>query len=311
MPFIEFAEAVCHNGCARYDMAVTAALRSNEHHLKGGSSLVQPELIEAAIRLGRRDLAELAYDRLSGLMELASSKWADGVDARSRALLQSRPLMPKRHTTLRSVTSSKRQFKPTSRARSCCTANGFDASAAAATRGNSCRQRMTRSGRWERQPSQTVPPASSSPRADAPQAAERRCGTISPLKKGRSHDSRATGFRTPPSARNCSSAHGQSSITSTRCSRSLKSRHEASLSMLCLSCSTPTRDETLGCDAHHLPGDLTGPHSYEVLVRSPRSRRVRSPERRHLPAAPGRASRNLRGVCLRHGVLRQFRDEHP
>jgi DNA-binding CsgD family transcriptional regulator len=87
LPFNHFATAVLHNGGARYDLAIAAALRSNEDHLKGGSALVQPELIEAAVRSGRRDLAESAYDRLTRLMELASSEWAAGVDAGARALL--------------------------------------------------------------------------------------------------------------------------------------------------------------------------------------------------------------------------------
>jgi DNA-binding CsgD family transcriptional regulator len=85
--FGEFAAAVLHNGCGRYDLAVAAALRSNEHHSKGGSSLVQPELVEAAVRAGRRDMAERGLEWLAEVSKSASADWAVGVNARTRALL--------------------------------------------------------------------------------------------------------------------------------------------------------------------------------------------------------------------------------
>jgi DNA-binding CsgD family transcriptional regulator/tetratricopeptide (TPR) repeat protein len=86
-PFPEFAAALMHNACGRYDRAIDAALQSIEQHVRGGSSLVQPELIEAAVRVGRQDLAERALQRLIELLEPASGNWAAGVEARSRALL--------------------------------------------------------------------------------------------------------------------------------------------------------------------------------------------------------------------------------
>jgi DNA-binding CsgD family transcriptional regulator len=86
-PYSEYAASLMHNACALYDGAVAAALESIEHHSSGGSPFVQPELIEGAIRVGRQDLAGRALERLIELLEPASSSWARGVEARSRALL--------------------------------------------------------------------------------------------------------------------------------------------------------------------------------------------------------------------------------
>jgi hypothetical protein len=45
------------------------------------------ELIEAAVRSGERQLAELAVDRLAETTSAAGTDWALGIEARSRALL--------------------------------------------------------------------------------------------------------------------------------------------------------------------------------------------------------------------------------
>jgi DNA-binding CsgD family transcriptional regulator len=49
--------------------------------------LVLPELIEAAVRTGRAELAREALDRLSAMTAIEGSDWAKGLEARSRALL--------------------------------------------------------------------------------------------------------------------------------------------------------------------------------------------------------------------------------
>ena len=51
------------------------------------TQLVLPELIEAAVRTGRADLASEALDRLSAMTTVEGSDWAKGLEARSRALV--------------------------------------------------------------------------------------------------------------------------------------------------------------------------------------------------------------------------------
>ena len=51
------------------------------------TQLVLPELIEAAVRAGRADLARQALDRLSAMTAIEGSDWAKGLEARSRALV--------------------------------------------------------------------------------------------------------------------------------------------------------------------------------------------------------------------------------
>jgi ATP/maltotriose-dependent transcriptional regulator MalT len=51
------------------------------------TQLVLPELIEAAARTGRADLAGQTLDRLSAMTAIEGSDWAKGLEARSRALV--------------------------------------------------------------------------------------------------------------------------------------------------------------------------------------------------------------------------------
>ena len=60
---------------------------TEESYLPLSTQLVLPELIEAAARTGRTDLARQALDRLSAMTTIAGSDWAKGLEARSRALV--------------------------------------------------------------------------------------------------------------------------------------------------------------------------------------------------------------------------------
>ena len=55
------------------------------------TQLVLPELIEAAVRSGRADLAREALGRLSAMTAIEGSDWAKGLEARSRALVSDGP----------------------------------------------------------------------------------------------------------------------------------------------------------------------------------------------------------------------------
>jgi DNA-binding CsgD family transcriptional regulator len=81
------ATAVLYNGLGRYDLALAAAQQASEHPQELSSSLVQPELIEAAVRSGHAARGAGALDRLSETTRASGTDWALGIEARSRALL--------------------------------------------------------------------------------------------------------------------------------------------------------------------------------------------------------------------------------
>ncbi len=84
----DWSAAVLHNGLGRYAEALAVAEPATEETYSPLSTqLVLPELIEAAVRAGRADLARQALDRLSAMTAIEGSDWAKGLEARSRALV--------------------------------------------------------------------------------------------------------------------------------------------------------------------------------------------------------------------------------
>ena len=84
----EWASGVLNNGVGDYQKAMTATRYSADYM----SEMVAPtwatvELIEAAARSGRGDVAGRALDRLADITSASGTDWALGVEARSRALL--------------------------------------------------------------------------------------------------------------------------------------------------------------------------------------------------------------------------------
>jgi DNA-binding CsgD family transcriptional regulator len=83
-----YATAVLYNGLARYDDALNAAREATEYPQDLAFfmwGLV--ELIEAAARSGKAEVAADGLRRLSELTRTSGTDWALGVEARSRALL--------------------------------------------------------------------------------------------------------------------------------------------------------------------------------------------------------------------------------
>ena len=81
------ARATLLNGMARHDEAFTAAQAADRPPAHWGSHLALHELVEAAERSGRRDVAADALTRISVSAHASGSDWALGIEARSRALL--------------------------------------------------------------------------------------------------------------------------------------------------------------------------------------------------------------------------------
>jgi DNA-binding CsgD family transcriptional regulator len=84
---IEWATALLHNGCGRYDDALAAARRGCEHDDVGLFAWSLVELVEAGVRSGDTAAAAGALDRLSARTQASGTDWALGVEAASRALL--------------------------------------------------------------------------------------------------------------------------------------------------------------------------------------------------------------------------------
>ncbi|HEX3814293.1 MAG TPA: AAA family ATPase [Mycobacteriales bacterium] len=87
LSMIGCAQAVLLNGLARYEEAVAAAEPASRPAGLGVYALSLVELIEAAVRSGRPELAASALDRLAERTGASSTDWARGLEARSRALL--------------------------------------------------------------------------------------------------------------------------------------------------------------------------------------------------------------------------------
>jgi DNA-binding CsgD family transcriptional regulator len=83
-----WARSVLLNGLGRYPEAVPAARAATEHPVESAvAHWALAELIEAAVRSGRPDLASGAVERLTTTARAGGTDWALGVLARSSALL--------------------------------------------------------------------------------------------------------------------------------------------------------------------------------------------------------------------------------
>jgi DNA-binding CsgD family transcriptional regulator len=82
-----FAAALLYNGLGRYAEALAAAETACEYDDLGVLSWALSELIEAAARSGKRDIATAALERLSRSTRAGATDWALGIEARGRALV--------------------------------------------------------------------------------------------------------------------------------------------------------------------------------------------------------------------------------
>ena len=82
------AASILYNGLERYEDALTAAQQASWDPLNLYPSMWGlPELVEAAARCGRADIAHSALDRLAGTTQPAGTDFGLGIEARSRALV--------------------------------------------------------------------------------------------------------------------------------------------------------------------------------------------------------------------------------
>ncbi len=82
-----WARATLENGRGRYQDAFDAGSEAIGQRWEWSAHLFFHELIEAAVRIDRRDVAATTLDRLDATVEVAGTDWALGIRSRCRALL--------------------------------------------------------------------------------------------------------------------------------------------------------------------------------------------------------------------------------
>jgi DNA-binding CsgD family transcriptional regulator len=82
-----WATAVLHIGLGQYAEALAVAEPAAEETYQLSTQLVLPELVEAAVRTGQRDLAAEALRRLTTMTVIDGADWGKGLEARARALV--------------------------------------------------------------------------------------------------------------------------------------------------------------------------------------------------------------------------------
>lgn len=121
---VAWVTALLHNGHGRHDEALAAAHQACEHEDVIAYSWALAELIEAAVRVGRRDEAAAALDRLSERTRASGTDWALGIEAGSRALVsEGRDAEPLYHKAIERLAASRGVLHLA--ARGSCTANGY------------------------------------------------------------------------------------------------------------------------------------------------------------------------------------------
>jgi len=87
----EQTQAVLYNGLGRYEIALTAAQSASQRDELLASVWSLPELVEAATRCGKDDIAKEALESLGLRTGAAGTDLALGIEARSRALTSEGP----------------------------------------------------------------------------------------------------------------------------------------------------------------------------------------------------------------------------
>lgn len=84
---VNYATTLLYNGCGEYSRALAAAQRATEYEDVGIYSFALVELVEAAARSGRPEMAATAMRKIEERTTACKTQWALGTLARARALL--------------------------------------------------------------------------------------------------------------------------------------------------------------------------------------------------------------------------------
>jgi DNA-binding CsgD family transcriptional regulator len=91
LSMVECANALLLNGLGRYEEALAAGQRACAQDELSLYALALVELVEAAVRARRPQVAATALERLSERTRASGTEWALGIEARSRALVTDGP----------------------------------------------------------------------------------------------------------------------------------------------------------------------------------------------------------------------------
>ena len=136
MSVADWANALLHNGLGRYPEAMPAAQRALHYqeypgmHYPGIANWAAAELVEASARSGMTGIATDTYRWIAEMTSASGTRWALGVEARSRALV-TKAMRPRASTGTRSCTWTGAASARNSPAPTCSTGNGCAGSAAA------------------------------------------------------------------------------------------------------------------------------------------------------------------------------------
>ena len=83
----EYATAILYNGLGEYELAFEAAHKAAAADEIAISSWALYELVEAAVRSGRQEVAHESLEKLCERTSASGTAWAKGTEARARALL--------------------------------------------------------------------------------------------------------------------------------------------------------------------------------------------------------------------------------
>ena len=162
--FAQWARAIVANGLGRYAEAALAAREAAEHpHDPAPAHWGLSELVEAAARSGRPELAADAFARLETITRAGGTDWALGIQARAHALLSDGDAAEQLRIARRSSDSAARASAESSLALVCSMANGCAGRAGGWMRASSCVLPMSCSRASAPWRSPSVPGASSSP----------------------------------------------------------------------------------------------------------------------------------------------------
>jgi DNA-binding CsgD family transcriptional regulator len=87
LTFAEHARAILHNSLGHYETALDNAQRAGAQDELHAAVWSLPELVEAAVRSDKPELAADALERLRERTQIAGTEWALGIEARTAALL--------------------------------------------------------------------------------------------------------------------------------------------------------------------------------------------------------------------------------
>jgi DNA-binding CsgD family transcriptional regulator len=84
----EYATAILYNGLGEYEIAFEAAQKAAAADEIATSSWALSELVEAAARSGRQEIARESLERLRERTSVSGTSWAKGTEARAGALIE-------------------------------------------------------------------------------------------------------------------------------------------------------------------------------------------------------------------------------